>query len=322
MDFSLLQSHAHHRYLRDIRALKTRWPYYLIMILDPILRFNWIFYAIFTHDTQHSSIASFLIGFAEVTRRGMWTLLRVENEHCSNVAQYKASRDVPLPYQIDTGVEPFASARVSSESAGTVQKQKKKQQAQNGQNEPVSSPSKAAVNWTGDVLRHTPSGKSTGVDVPGPAPTWKGGVPAATSAGAGAEVGAGPSAVEEGQGQGQGQGQGSTPGEESLRMRRRQRADTLGRWSITRILADAHKQDFEKKRRPADSGKLAVSGEGAGSYGEVDVEEEEEEEEEDYDEDMGATDDDDDETGSLLDERMEVREAEMLTRRARDSDVE
>jgi len=30
----------------------------------------------------------------------MWTLFRVENEHCANVAHFKASRDVPLPYAL------------------------------------------------------------------------------------------------------------------------------------------------------------------------------------------------------------------------------
>ena len=101
MDFSFLQPDSRHRFLRDILAIKKRWLYYVIMVIDPILRFAWIFYAIFTHDKQHNSIASFLIGFAEVTRRGMWALFRVENEHCSNVSQYKASRDVPLPYKLE-----------------------------------------------------------------------------------------------------------------------------------------------------------------------------------------------------------------------------
>ena len=75
------------------------------MVLDPILRFNWIFYSIYTHDLQHSTIVSFLVGFSEVTRRGMWTLFRVENEHCSNVAHFKAARDIPLPYDIEADVE-------------------------------------------------------------------------------------------------------------------------------------------------------------------------------------------------------------------------
>ena len=30
----------------------------------------------------------------------MWTLFRVENEHCTNVGRFRASRDVPLPYDM------------------------------------------------------------------------------------------------------------------------------------------------------------------------------------------------------------------------------
>lgn len=71
MDFSLLQAHSSHFCLRDILALKRRWPYYGIMVLDPVLRFAWIFYAIFTHDLQHSTIVSFVVSLMEVLRRGM-----------------------------------------------------------------------------------------------------------------------------------------------------------------------------------------------------------------------------------------------------------
>ncbi len=100
MDFSFFQPETRHRFLRDILGLKRQWLYYVVMFLDPVLRFSWIFYAIFTHDKQHSTIVSFLVAMAEITRRGMWALFRVENEHCANVAQYKASRDVPLPYPV------------------------------------------------------------------------------------------------------------------------------------------------------------------------------------------------------------------------------
>ena len=105
MDFSLLQANANRRLLRDITALRPVWIYYLIMVVDPILRFSWIFYALFTHDAQHSTVVSFMVAFAEVVRRGLWTLLRVENEHCANVAQYKAARDTPLPYHLDLFVQ-------------------------------------------------------------------------------------------------------------------------------------------------------------------------------------------------------------------------
>ena len=70
------------------------------MIIDPILRFNWIFYAIFSGELQHSALLSFFVGFSEVCRRGVWTLFRVENEHCTNVGRFRASRDVPLPYDV------------------------------------------------------------------------------------------------------------------------------------------------------------------------------------------------------------------------------
>lgn len=32
----------------------------------------------------------------------MWSLFRVENEHCSNVGHFRASRDVPLPYELQS----------------------------------------------------------------------------------------------------------------------------------------------------------------------------------------------------------------------------
>lgn len=102
MDWSLLQPNANKRWLRDIRGFKNPYYYYAAMVFDPIVRFNWILYAIYTHDIGHSSIVSFLVGFSECTRRGVWVLFRVENEHCSNVRRFKASRDVPLPYTIPT----------------------------------------------------------------------------------------------------------------------------------------------------------------------------------------------------------------------------
>jgi hypothetical protein len=105
MDWSLLQPNASKRFLRDVRGYKSTHWYYLAIVLDPILRFNWIFYAIYTHDLQHSTFVSFAVALSEITRRGIWVLFRVENEHCSNVARFKASRDVPLPYAIPTESE-------------------------------------------------------------------------------------------------------------------------------------------------------------------------------------------------------------------------
>ncbi|PGH19685.1 hypothetical protein AJ80_03840 [Polytolypa hystricis UAMH7299] len=121
MDWSLGNPYAKHRFLRDSLAFRKRWVYYAAMILDPILRFNWIFYAIFSDDVQHSAILSFLVSFSEVCRRGVWSVFRVENEHCTNVSRFRASRDVPLPYDIP-------SSRTSRSRASSADQQQQQQQ--------------------------------------------------------------------------------------------------------------------------------------------------------------------------------------------------
>jgi xenotropic and polytropic retrovirus receptor 1 len=100
MDWSLCNPYAKYPFLRDTLGYKRAWYYYVAMIIDPILRFNWIFYAIFAHDLQHSAILSFLVSLSEIFRRGMWSLFRVENEHCTNVGRFRAFRDIPLPYDL------------------------------------------------------------------------------------------------------------------------------------------------------------------------------------------------------------------------------
>lgn len=187
MDFSLMQFHSRNKGLRDILAFNRKWVYYSIMVIDPLLRFNWIFYAIFTYDTQHSTIASFFVSLAEVIRRGIWALVRVENEHCANVSQYKASRDVPLPYRI----EPLIDHRSSTES----------------------SPDIPAQEGSPEDARPTPARQST--------VRWDGGISTATSTAVGNSVGS-----------------------------FRRRAGSSSAVTFSKLLAEAHKQDFEKRRKP------------------------------------------------------------------------
>ncbi|KAL4925165.1 EXS family-domain-containing protein [Aspergillus undulatus] len=100
MDWSLGNIYAKHILLRETLAFRRAWVYYVAMVIDVIVRFNWIFYAIFAHDMQHSAVLSFVVAFSEICRRGIWTIFRVENEHCTNVLLFRASRDVPLPYAV------------------------------------------------------------------------------------------------------------------------------------------------------------------------------------------------------------------------------
>ncbi|RYC65373.1 hypothetical protein CHU98_g845 [Xylaria longipes] len=224
MDFSLLQPDARHPFLRDILGLKRRWLYYAIMVIDPILRFGWIFYAIFTHDLQHSTITSFLVSLSEVIRRGMWALFRVENEHCSNVAQYKASRDVPLPY--DLPHEPLIERTSTDE----------------------------APERSDDRPSDIDSGR----------------VPS------------------QGQGRPEGQPSAYSPAPvEEAGLRRRRKSEVPGAKSIRGIIATAHRQDFEKKRRPPIEVNHDVEAESA--------------------DELRSEDEEDDDAGSMDEERLEIR---------------
>lgn len=220
MDWSLLQPNAKRRFLRDVRGYKNTWWYYLAMIIDPILRFNWIFYAIYTHDTRHGTMVSFFVAFSEVSRRGMWTLFRVENEHCANVARFKASRDIALPYKL------------VDDSTETVD------EAQDG-----------AAQRT-----ETSASPATAPDTPTPERHH-------TATGAALEP------------------------QQSHTSSVRQRS---GLGTFTRIFADAHTQDFEKKRKPGvgDSNPSHVRhdadvGEEHGGVGSSDEDDEEDDDEED-----------------------------------------
>ncbi|KAJ5620776.1 SPX N-terminal [Penicillium lagena] len=104
MDWSLGNPYSKHPLLREVLAFRKAWIYYAAMVVDVVVRFNWIFYAIFTHEIQHSAVLSFVVSFTEVCRRGIWSIFRVENEHCTNVLLFRASRDVPLPYEASAPV--------------------------------------------------------------------------------------------------------------------------------------------------------------------------------------------------------------------------
>ncbi|KAI5287396.1 hypothetical protein KEM54_006024 [Ascosphaera aggregata] len=121
MDWSLGNIYSKNWGLRDSLALRRKWVYYAAMVLDPILRFNWIFYIIFPRDFQHSALLSFIVALSEVVRRGMWVIFRVENEHCTNVELFRASRDVPLPYEIPSSA-PVTPRQAESFSQGRIQR--------------------------------------------------------------------------------------------------------------------------------------------------------------------------------------------------------
>lgn len=126
MDWSLGNPYAKTPMLREVLAFRRVWVYYAAMVLDVVVRFNWIFYAIFITNIQQSALLSFMIGLSEVCRRGVWSIFRVENEHCTNVLLFRASRDVPLPYDIPTATPALDG---SPEDVQLQEQQQQQQQA-------------------------------------------------------------------------------------------------------------------------------------------------------------------------------------------------
>lgn len=105
MDWSLGQVQSKHFLLRDELFYKKPVYYYAAMVADVILRFQWIFYVFFSNQLQQLAATSFCVALAELLRRFIWVFFRMENEHCTNVTLFRASRDSPLPYRIPLKVE-------------------------------------------------------------------------------------------------------------------------------------------------------------------------------------------------------------------------
>jgi hypothetical protein len=109
MDWSLGNPKSSNRLLRNNLGIKSKWPYYLVVLIDPIIRANWIFYVIFAKSSQHSALLSFLVSLSETFRRALWAVFRMENEHCANVDKFKALKDIRLPFKMVSFAEPEES---------------------------------------------------------------------------------------------------------------------------------------------------------------------------------------------------------------------
>ncbi|EPY50086.1 SPX/EXS domain-containing protein [Schizosaccharomyces cryophilus OY26] len=98
MDWSLFIRKNHRWEFRKHRLLKNIWPYVLAMIINFVIRNYFIFYSIFPNHIQHSSGLSFFFTLAEVFRRCMWNVLRVENEEIYNRENLRAARELKLDF--------------------------------------------------------------------------------------------------------------------------------------------------------------------------------------------------------------------------------
>ncbi|XP_071694036.1 phosphate transporter PHO1 homolog 10-like isoform X2 [Rutidosis leptorrhynchoides] len=99
MDWGLLQRNSKNRFLRDKLAVSRKFVYFVVMVLDVILRLAWLQLVLkFNIRILKGTAISSLFSCLEIIRRGVWMFFRLENEHLNNVGKYRAFKSVPLPF--------------------------------------------------------------------------------------------------------------------------------------------------------------------------------------------------------------------------------
>ncbi|KAL1923529.1 uncharacterized protein VTP21DRAFT_8509 [Calcarisporiella thermophila] len=100
MDFGLLQPNSKHFLLRD-EIVFPKWTYYAAILANILLRWSWLLgeWGFPWIDIQ---IFAFLVALGEVLRRFIWNFYRLENEHTNNCGQFRAIKEIPLPFKIST----------------------------------------------------------------------------------------------------------------------------------------------------------------------------------------------------------------------------
>jgi hypothetical protein len=76
--------------------------YYLAIILNVFLRFVWVLlFAVRLKSKLRLDMQYFLflVAFAEIFRRFIWNIFRLENEHLNNCGKFRVVLDIPLPFQ-------------------------------------------------------------------------------------------------------------------------------------------------------------------------------------------------------------------------------
>lgn len=114
MDWGLFEARSKHRFLRSELKFERVWVYYAAAVTDIILRFVWItqisptFFAFGT--AVHTATIAYIAAVLEVVRRFLWNFLRVENEHISNCGQFRATTNIPLPFDFSAGQQEALSS--------------------------------------------------------------------------------------------------------------------------------------------------------------------------------------------------------------------
>ncbi|CAO3565673.1 unnamed protein product [Mortierella alpina] len=104
MDWGLFRFGPHgggahgHPFLRAELVYTKPAYYYCAVVFDFVGRFAWVMRLI--PLGINGAILSFCLALLEVLRRWVWNFFRLENEHLNNCGQFRAIKDIPLPFHI------------------------------------------------------------------------------------------------------------------------------------------------------------------------------------------------------------------------------
>jgi hypothetical protein len=100
MDWGFFDQNAGENwFLRDELVYPRRLYYYLIIVINFILRYIWIiriYLYIQTRYIEYFELIIFLFALLESLRRFLWNFFRLENEHLNNCGQFRAVRDISI----------------------------------------------------------------------------------------------------------------------------------------------------------------------------------------------------------------------------------
>ncbi|KAI8980352.1 EXS family-domain-containing protein, partial [Pilobolus umbonatus] len=97
MDWGLLNVNSRYFLLRN-EIVFYPWTYYVAVPINVLLRFSWVLNL--CHLNIHTQVLAIIIALMEGYRRIQWNFFRLENEHLNNCGQYRAIKDIPLPFAL------------------------------------------------------------------------------------------------------------------------------------------------------------------------------------------------------------------------------
>ncbi|XP_057853631.2 phosphate transporter PHO1-like [Cryptomeria japonica] len=107
IDWGLLQRKSVNPWLRDQLISKNKRIYFISMFVNAVLRLAWLYsiiHVVMPCGPTYQKYIDFILGMAEIARRGLWIFFRLENEHLDSVDKSRAVKIVPLPFKC---IDPF-----------------------------------------------------------------------------------------------------------------------------------------------------------------------------------------------------------------------